>query len=195
MIPIQHLESELSKSLGISLKILNLNTVGGGSINQTFQLQTTGGEFFLKMNSANRFPRMFEVESFGLELLQELSSFIIPKPVLNLEYGGQQFLVMDWLNFDGDQPNSYADFGRKLAELHSCSASSFGLDHNNYIGSLPQSNTAHSTWAEFLWEERFIPQLKLAEKSGLSSVLKDGFNRLEHALPNLFPAEKPSLIH
>ena len=37
--------------------------------------------------------------------------------------------------------------------LHQQSSSSFGLDHDNYIGSLTQSNKQHKTWIEFFIEE------------------------------------------
>lgn len=195
MLPIQHLESALSETLSSETRILESATVGGGSINQTFQLETTLGQFFLKVNSSIRFPGMFEAEAKGLKLLSTNSDFVVPDPILNTEFGGQQFLIMEWLDTYDQVGFSMSEFGIKLAGLHQRSFSYFGSDHNNYIGSLQQSNRNHSTWAEFFWEERLLPQLKLAESSGYGSAFKKGFERLESKLDSLFPKEPPSLIH
>lgn len=195
MLPISHLESALTQTLNTPVRVLGSGSVGGGSINQTFKLETSVGQFFLKQNSAGRFPGMFAAEMKGLNLLAENSEFIIPRPISHLEYGGQQFLVMEWVETGVPLPHSYQNIGRMLAGLHRCSATSFGLDHDNYIGSLPQSNKQHASWAEFYWTERLLPQFKLAEVSGLSSALKEGFDRLEGKLDSLFPSEPPSLIH
>lgn len=195
MRPTSHLESGLSQSLNTPVRVLSSGSVGGESINQTFKLETTAGQFFLKQNSAVRFPGMFAAEMKGLNLLAENSEFIVPRPISHLEYGGQQFLVMEWVETGAPLPDSYQDLGRMLAGLHRCSTTSFGLDHDNYIGSLPQSNNQHAAWAEFYWTERLLPQFKLSEASGLGSGLKDDFNRLEARIGSLFPSESPSLIH
>ena len=68
--------------------------------------------------------------------------------------------------------------GRGLAELHRFGAPRFGLDHDNFIGSLPQRNAEHATWAEFFWSERLEPQLQRAIASGLATArLRAGFER------------------
>ena len=83
-----------------------------------------------------------------------------------------------------------------LAELHLQSSERFGLDHDNYIGSLPQQNSEHDSWVEFYRDERLISQMKLAEMGGrLTSKMKQGFDSLFLELENLFPNEKPSLLH
>lgn len=195
MLPISHLESALTQSLNTPVRVLGSGSVGGGSINQTFKLETTAGQFFLKQNSAARFPGMFAAEMKGLNLLATNSELKIPCPISYSEYGGQQFLAMEWVEMGAPLPHSYQNLGRMIAGLHRCSATSFGSDHDNYIGNLPQSNKQHATWGEFHWTERLLPQFKLAEVSGLGSALKAGFDRLEGKLDSLFPSEPPSLIH
>ena len=193
---IQKLEEWLSDAFSIECRILGSSRVGGGSINAAYKLETLAGQFFLKVNSAVRFPKMFEAEAHGLELLSANSEFIVPKPILINEFGGQQFLVLDWLEEGKSRETLYVEFGRSLAGLHRTTQKQFGLDHSNYIGSLPQLNTPHSTWTEFYWKERLLPQISLASQMKLMShEMVVGFDRLESKLGNIYPMEHPALIH
>ena len=45
--------------------INNTSSVSGGSINETFEISTSKGIFFVKKNSASLFPGMFEKEAKG----------------------------------------------------------------------------------------------------------------------------------
>ena len=73
---------------------------------------------------------------------------------------------------------------------------SFGLDHDNYIGSLPQSNHQHTSWVEFFIEERLEKQIALAKNSGaLNNSTIQQFNNLFKRLKEIIPEEKPSLLH
>lgn len=176
-------------------EVLQVFVVSGGSINDAYRLETTSGTYFLKANCAKSFPNMFEAEAKGLELLSS-SSFKIPKPIATMVSGSKQLLLLEWVEQDGAKHGLWNEFGRCLAELHAISNTHFGLNHDNYIGSLPQRNTAHGTWAEFYREERLILQMKLAEKNGqLTSKMKRGFDALFAELENIFPKEKPSLLH
>lgn len=181
-----------------SLNIGNLvsqKSVSGGSINDAFRVETKQDKFFLKVNSASRFPNMFEAEKRGLELLGQ-SSFVIPKPLNVGEVGETQFILMEWIEQGAPISSFWDSFGRSLAELHLLSSDQFGLDHDNYIGSLPQKNSEHTSWSDFYREERLFPQMKLAEKKGqLTSKMTTGFDALFRELVNLFPSEKPSLLH
>jgi len=174
---------------------LGTRIVSGGSINDSFQVETTNGKFFLKLNSATRFPNMFEAEKRGLELLGH-SSFVVPKPLKVGTHGDNQFILMEWIDKGAPAQGFWDEFGRSLAELHVLSSKRFGLDHDNYIGSLPQRNSEHANWADFYREERLIPQIKLAErKDRLTEKMKTGFEGLFQKLEMIFPTEKPSLLH
>jgi fructosamine-3-kinase len=80
--------------------------------------------------------------------------------------------------------------------MHRQTNDKFGLDHDNYIGSLNQSNKFHSTWAEFFIEERLMPQLKIAFDN---KIIQRSFTRLADQLfprlHNLCPVERPALLH
>ncbi len=182
------------ETLEIGALIRN-SPVSGGSINNAFQVETTQGRFFIKLNDASRFPDMFEAEKRGLKLLGQ-SSFVIPEPFKVGTLENSQFILMEWLEKGTPKTGFWDEFGRHLSALHSITSEHFGLDHGNYIGSLPQSNSEHETWVDFLREERLIPQMKLAEKRGqLTSNMKLGFDALFAELESIFPKEKPSLLH
>jgi fructosamine-3-kinase len=75
-------------------------------------------------------------------------------------------LVLDWIEPGRATDEGDVNFGRGLAALHRFGAKAFGELADNYIGSLPQSNRAHSTWAEFFGAERISPQVRRAAEAG-----------------------------
>src|SRR5690606_40176273 len=52
---------------------------GGGCINNGGRLRSAQGDFFLKWNSAQRYPGMFEAEAKGLALLHNTGAIRIPR--------------------------------------------------------------------------------------------------------------------
>jgi fructosamine-3-kinase len=175
--------------------LLSHQTVSGGSINDAYQIKTEQGKFFLKLNSSTRFPLMFETESKGLKLLGK-SNFSVPEPLQVGVVDNAQFILMKWIEQGSPNHDFWNVFGRSLAELHSISSKGFGLDHDNYIGSLPQHNEMAETWAEFFQNKRLKPQIEMARANGrLTSKMTVGFDSLFKQLPDLFPKEKPSLLH
>lgn len=61
----------LSSVVQQEVKLLRVLPVSGGSINESFRLETNRGEFFIKINSASKYPKMFEKEALGLNLLRD----------------------------------------------------------------------------------------------------------------------------
>ena len=83
-----------------------------------------------------------------------------------------------------------------MAKLHKHSADSFGLDHHNFIGKLPQSNSQKESWADFFISERIEPQIKLGvDSEKFSPAIFSQLNKLHSVVEKLFPPEKPSLLH
>src|SRR5688500_3244854 len=108
----------------------------GGCINQGGKLKTTLGDFFLKWNDIKKFPGMFEAESKGLKLLREKNTIRIPEVIGFGESEGHQFLLLEFIEEKFRQKKYWQHLGNKLASLHRRSSDLFGLDHDNYIGSL-----------------------------------------------------------
>lgn len=166
--------------------------LAGGDINKVFLLNTSKKDLVIKINDADKFPKMFEAEAKGLELLRASQSFIIPKVVKVGKLGKYSYLLMRYLNSENQKPVFWQDFARNLAKLHHSTSSNYGLDHDNYIGSLPQKNTFSKSASHFYIEQRLQPQFEIAFKRGFS------FNDLEKFYKNIadeIPEEKPSLIH
>lgn len=193
---VSFLEAELSRRSGSDQKIMSTAAVSGGSINDAYKLETATDHFFVKRNARDKYPGMFEVEAKGLELLRKHSDLEIPRPVLQTDADGQSYLVLTWLEEAGGGAEKDFEFGKKLAGMHRVSNDRFGLDHDNYMGSLVQTNTPKDSWAEFFVEQRLAPQVKLARDAGLLSagdVRK--FERFYAEAARIFPEEPPALIH
>jgi protein-ribulosamine 3-kinase len=173
--------------------ILSFSSVGGGSINACFRIETGKGIFFLKENKVNVFPGMFEAEKKGLAILKQANVFVVPQIFSIDEEESFSTLLMEWLE---RTTGNWGDAGKKLAQLHKNTSATFGLDHDNYIGSLPQSNTQHTTWSEFYASQRILPQLKLArDHKKIDATLVTKGENFCRALNEIFPVEAPALLH
>jgi fructosamine-3-kinase len=103
---------------------------------------------------------------------------------------------MEWVEGGIKGQGFWADFGRGLALLHRHTRDHFGLERDNYIGSLVQHNTPASDWPSFFIHQRLEPQLKMArDRKRVEAGMAFRFERLFHQLDKLFPAEPPALIH
>jgi protein-ribulosamine 3-kinase len=181
---------------GTECKIASTSPLSGGCINQSFLLETTQGRFFLKYNQASRYPGMFVTEERGLQLLKDAGEIKVPEPLLTGEAGEYSFFLQEYIWQAAFAADFWRDFGRKLARLHRHHHTIFGLDHDNYIGSLHQSNLPHGDWVSFFIEERLERQLKTGIEEGkLSRNIIKNFARLYQRLPDILPAEPASLVH
>jgi protein-ribulosamine 3-kinase len=177
-------------------RFISATAVGGGSINETYKVQTDKGVFFVKVNSAKEYPGMFEAEQKGLELLKDTKVIFIPG-VYGVSSGEQKsVLVSEFVMSGARTKHFFYEFGQALARLHAHTQKNFGLDHDNYIGSLKQYNSNRYSWHEFFSEMRLEIQVRLARDSGkVNSTLIRAFERLYGKLNELFPAEPPALLH
>jgi protein-ribulosamine 3-kinase len=194
--PRTDLQHILSEKYGKKIFLDSIQPVGGGCINETGKVKTNQGNYFAKWNDAKRFPAMLEAEAKGLHLLKEAGEIKIPDVIAQHVAGNMQYLVLEWIESKGMKKDFWRDFGKSLSGLHRHSSEKFGLEYNNFIGSLPQSNGRHSAWTDFFILERLEPQLKLAQDSkNISNSVSRKFNQLFSRLDTIFPPEKPALLH
>ncbi len=192
MIPIE-VQREIETQL--ELKIQGSSSLGGGCIHNAQKVQTNKGLFFLKYNALSSFHN-FEVESKGLDLLVPNCTFTIPKVQLLGKGDKYAFLLMEFIQQNSPSQNYWEDFGRKLADLHHHTRPQFGLDYDNYIGSLEQPNGLREAWISFFVECRIQPKLQQAVDQGsMPKGLIASFDKLFHRLDHFFPEEAPSLLH
>ena len=199
MIPGQ-IQNALSEYFGrhqnAAFQIFSSKPLGGGSINEVYHLGTTAGNFCLKYNSSAAFPKMFETEALGLKLLSMAGAVRIPAVIFQESLSAHSFILLEYIQPSPRIKGFYRDFGRSLARLHCSKGELYGLDYNNYMGSLVQNNCYHSSWVEFFVEERLDKQMKLALKNGLlDSPAEKLFERLFIKLDDLLPEEPPCLVH
>ncbi|MCH8568094.1 MAG: fructosamine kinase family protein [Balneolales bacterium] len=190
---------EIQHQLSLSAKPKFIKTLGGGSINKVGVIECASRMLVIKWNSPD-LSDMFEKEAKGLEILRGAGTdFIIPEVFGSGRSEAFSWLVMEYLpeaqNLS-DIRKSDAHFGQSLANLHNCFSTHFGLEHSNYIGRLPQCNKPEKNWPVFFWENRIKPQLETGIKHSVfdSSILNEAA-KLEQLAGQLFPDEKPSLLH
>lgn len=178
------------------LRVLEHQQLGGGSINRVFRILTESGEFCIKYNHSREFPRMFEAEAAGLRLLNEGKAIKVPGVILHETLPDYSYILLEFIHPAAKVKDFYGDFGRSLARLHRNGNDLYGLDFNNYMGSLPQSNIYHTGWVDFFTEERLDKQLRLAMHKGLLDGAGERmFESLFMKLPELLPEEPPCLVH
>ncbi|UAB85931.1 fructosamine kinase family protein [Zunongwangia sp. SCSIO 43204] len=175
-----------------NLKINNITSLSGGDINDVFLLNTTEGKKVVKVNSATKFPGMFEAEMAGMKALKATEAIDVPQMIAVYTESEYSCLLMEHRETGSRSSNFWTVFGKQMADLHKNSQPKFGFSEDNYIGSLPQQNKEHENIIDFYIEERLEPQFKLAKEQayGLGNTKK-----FCSELYNLIPQEKPALIH
>lgn len=188
--------SELLSNLwGKLVTVSAIQLQGGGCINKAAILTTSEGKVFVKWNYSTLAP-MFEAEEKGLQLLRSAGEVIIPKVLGRVTSEDETFLFLEMISPNEIKKDFYEDFGKRLANIHKHSAPQFGLDHDNYIGSLVQINTLTDNWNDFFYEHRLLVQLMLAfDAQKLDKSILIHFENLHQRLNEIFPKEPSSLLH
>jgi fructosamine-3-kinase len=185
------LQAEVGATLGTT--VIGARALAGGDINQAHAVALDDGrEVFVKSNR-DAPADMFAAEARGLAWLRDAGAVRVPAVVA----ATAGFLILELIR-PGRPGRGFDDeLGRALAALHRASPGTLGLDHDNFIGRLPQSNRAAARWSEFYWRERLEPQLRRATDAGLASPrLRAGFTRLHARLDErVGPDEPPARLH
>lgn len=194
---IQALETAIRAIDAGDFRIQSIVPVHGGDINRAFRLETMRRRYFVKTNEAPAALTMFLGESDGLErILKATAPAHAPRPFMAGHAAGEAFLLMTWIEAgDKQQPGAQEALGRLLATLHQNRAHRFGFKHDNYIGTLAQSNATAADWTAFFIEQRLKKQLALARHRLEGTGLLARFDQLFARLADLYPEERPSLVH
>lgn len=187
----------VEQALGVSVE--HTSRLGGGDINEAFRASLADGRsVFIKYHPTA--PKsMLPREARGLCYLAEANALAVPEvlAVSEEQTTGPAFLVLEYLESGRRRKGFDETLGRGLAELHRFGSPGFGLDHDNFIGSLPQSNRMQPSWPEFYQRQRLQPLLDRALASGLANAeLAARFERLFAKLDELCgPPEPPARLH
>ncbi|AFZ47387.1 Fructosamine/Ketosamine-3-kinase [Cyanobacterium stanieri PCC 7202] len=184
----------ISNHTQTDFKLKNTRSVGGGCINQAYQLIGDDESYFVKLNSPHQYE-MFRVEAIALKQMYDTHTIKVPKPICTGNTDNHSYIVLQWLEFGRANNQSWHTMGKHLAQLHrQGKADKFGWNDNNTIGSTPQINDWGENWADFFAEKRIGYQLKLARRKGAT------FGNPEHIIEAIRThlsshQPQPSLVH
>jgi fructosamine-3-kinase len=172
-------------------------STAGGSIHQSFVLEGTGQNYFVKTNAGAKLPQ-FAAEAAGLRLLAASRCVRVPEVICAGVEENTAFLVLEYLALKPATRDGQVRLGHALAAMHAAEVAEagYGLDHDNFIGATPQVNARSSDWVDFFRERRLRFQLDLAQAKGHGKTLAPGYALLDK-LDRLFAgyAPRPSLLH
>ena len=180
--------------LELNEEVNKLQRCSGGNINDVLECQTNNFHVALKINEAEKFPKMFDKEAEGLKLLSS-TPFRIPKILKQGTFQKWSYLILEFIN---DKGSSYSDkkLGENLAKMHSITSNHFGLESDNYIGSIPQQNSLKKSWLSFYIEMRLQPLVKICfDYNRLYKSDIRLFEKLYLELDKIIPKEAPALLH
>jgi len=175
-----------------NIHLVESNPLSGGDINDVFLLKSHSEKYVVKINRASKFPGMFKAEALGLHLLKSTESFLIPRVIKQGLVEDTSYILLEYIAPGSPSSSFWQDFTTCLTKLHKKTHSKFGLDHANYIGSLPQYNDLESSASEFYINQRLEPQFKIATSQGFNFSEIDRFYK---TIEDEIPMEASSLIH
>jgi protein-ribulosamine 3-kinase len=174
--------------------------LGGGCIGQAFRVQIGGESRFLKCDRESP-DGFFAVEARGLERLRGFARALrVPRVVgYRDRVDGWGWIALEWLPAAPPGPGYWEALGEGLAALHRSAGvgAGWGAEESGFIGRLPQCNEPAATWAEFWYERRLLPQLRLV-RAGMEIGSAAEWDGLRYHLPALLQVaetEGPSLLH
>jgi protein-ribulosamine 3-kinase len=191
-----NLEFTFSERLNEDIKLIL--PLSGGSINTAYKVETdSGNNYFVKINYGPSSESIFQSELRGLEILSAIENVSIPKPILLENNIDHSILILEYI--DALIKPDFAEWenaAETLSRIHSTKSTKFGLDHNNYIGSLRQLNTPNDNWIAFFGLQRLHYQIERYKVKGNANnstitLAEKLIERLSDFLPNI----QPALLH
>jgi fructosamine-3-kinase len=173
--------------------VVTWDAVSGGDINRAHEARLADGRTVFVKSNSDAPVGMFAAEARGLGWLAQARAVRLPGVLAC----GPDFLVLEHIQPGRRSAGHDEALGRGLAALHRAGAPCFGLDHDNFIGRLPQANGPLPTWAEFYRERRLLPQLRLAvDGHRAGPAIRRAFDNLLPRLEELVgPPEPPARLH
>ena len=173
--------------------VVSTAPVAGGDIATATKVRLTDGTTAIAKTLPHPPPGFFAAEARGLRWLAEVEG---GAPVADLLGAADDCVVVRWVEPVRPSAEAAGELGRRLAVTHAAVESSYGLDDDGFIGTLPLPNGAAPTWADFYATRRVLPYLKLARDRGHATpehaaAIEGSLGRLS----DLVPEEGPRRIH
>jgi fructosamine-3-kinase len=188
----QRLQAEIGAALHSLVR--EMAPVTGGCISPAWHAQLdNGASVFIKSLPEGGPAGLLQAEALSLTRIRETEAIRVPD-VLHVS---PAWLALEWLPPAAASSADWRTLGRGLALLHRTCSSDYGWEADNFIGRLPQHNSARGAWTEFWVEQRLRPQLQ-ATADMFAVDTRDAFKTLfADVAPVLERAEADgaSLLH
>jgi fructosamine-3-kinase len=171
--------------------------VAGGDIHAAYLVDLADGRTVFVKKAHDPEPGMFEAEAAGLELLRSAAEGTAVGVPRVLGWAGG-WLALERIELGRGDASAGRLLGEGLAAIHGSSTEEFGLDHDNWIGTLPQPNGQLGTdvgGAAFFAQRRLGAQLELGSRLGsdVRRAVEAVCARIDELLP--VQEEAPALLH
>jgi fructosamine-3-kinase len=179
---------ELKTLTGLDFK--SISSAGSSQWAEFYRLETPTQSLFLKQNSGGADN---ELEAW---MLQKLRDAGMPTP--EIVFCDTQCLIMEYVEGNTHLSGSAEmHAARLLAELHSHTDQSFGLEKPTVIGSLEQPNDRSESWAEFFGRQRLVYSAdKAFQENRIDAQMRSRIEKLAENIEDFLTGEeKPSLVH
>lgn len=179
-----------------NFNIQAIRTIGGGCINEAYQIQSESTDYFVKLNKAS-FLSSFEAEAAGLAEIQKTHTIRVPEPKCYGCDAGNTWLVLEYISLKQATKKSYQTLAENLAAMHHHTTERFGWFRDNVIGATPQKNHYALNWVDFWRDQRLGYQLQLARQKGYGGKLQSLGENLLASLDLFFTnyVLAPTLLH
>jgi fructosamine-3-kinase len=187
--------AELAALLGTDGARLEARTVAGGCISPTARVDAPDGPVFVKWNPGHMPAGMLAEEAAALGAIGDTRTVRVPGVVGVTN----RVLVLEWLEPGTASHKGWQTLGRMLAGLHRTTSPAWGWPRDNFIGTVPQSNTWSDSGTAFFRERRILPRLEAANAAGaFDGSDRTLLERFVATLPDILracEADRPSLVH
>ena len=184
------LRDGIEEALGAPIR--SQRSLAGGDICRAYEVILDDDRRLFVKTRDQAPPEMFRTEARGLSWLKETEALRVPEVVA----AGDNFLALEFLDSAPKENDFDEQLGRGLARLHQFPCQQPGLEFDNFIGPLPQSNTPLENWVDFYTQQRLQPRVEEAVQGGKAprNWLRK-FGNLYQVLPDLVPDEPSSRLH
>lgn len=124
-------------------------------------------------------PEMAHSEILSLKLLEEKSAFV-PHQYGHYNAGNESYIFMEYIS--GSVNNRKDAVQVSLEALYKNRNKQYGLDFDNFVGSLKQKNKWYNRFDDYFWESRLLPMVETAINSG--QLPKELLSKTEKLLKN-----------
>ena len=193
---LDNIVQDIERTTGSKIDDYQLTSIGGGSINTAYKLQSTDSALFIKLNKPS-LVSMFEAEALGLQELRALGCVRVPEVICCGQADGHSYIAMEFITLGSFRGHAPQRLGQQLAHLHQQPQAYFGWHIDNTIGSTPQHNDREHDWPTFWQQQRLAKQLTFAANNGAGGSLQKKGQKLLENLAVFFDGYTPipSLLH